>query len=180
MHEFMSVKRSRASVPLLRLFSVFLIASLMILPAGALAAPETAPASAALTNKVIFFASDGMRPDLMEQYAAQGAMPTYAALMAAGVRGNNGMVQAFPPNTGVGWYTMMTGTYPGEHGSTNNTYHRVGEGTFNNRTSFSAAGTLQADTLAAAAERAGKKVAQIDWVGGANSGIIGPTVDFVN
>src|SRR6185436_17668387 len=128
----------------------------------------------------VFFSSDGMRPDLMEKYAAQGAMPTYAALMAAGVRGDNGMVQAFPPNTGVGWYTMMTGTYPGEHGSTNNTYHRVGEGTFNNRTSFSALGTLQADTLAAAAERAGKKVAQIDWVGGANSGIIGPTVDFVN
>ena len=41
-------------------------------------------------------------------------------------------------------------------------------------------GTLQADTLAAAAERAGKKVAQIDWVGGANAGVIGPTVDFVN
>src|SRR5262249_39663953 len=36
------------------------------------------------------------------------------------------------------------------------------------------------DTLAAAAERAGKKVAQIDWVGGANAGIVGPTVDFAN
>ena len=49
-----------------------------------------------------------------------------------------------------------------------------------NRTSFSALGTLQADTLAAAAERTGKKVAQIDWVGGANAGVVGPTVDFVN
>jgi 2',3'-cyclic-nucleotide 2'-phosphodiesterase (5'-nucleotidase family)/predicted AlkP superfamily phosphohydrolase/phosphomutase len=181
------VGRSRGShrIPLLRLFSGLLILSLLILPAGALAAPpnaaETAPANAAaLTSKVIFFASDGMRPDLMEKYAAQGAMPTYAALMAAGVRGDNGMVQAFPPNTGVGWYTMATGTYPGEHGSTNNTYHRTGESNFNNRTSFSALGTLQADTLAAAAERAGKKVAQIDWVGGANAGIAGPTVDFVN
>src|SRR5678816_4352584 len=174
------VARSRAShrMPLLRLFSVLLILSLLVLPAGALAAPDNAPANAALANRVVFFSSDGMRPDLMEQYAAAGAMPTYAALMAAGVRGDNGMVQAFPPNTGVGWYTMMTGTYPGEHGSTNNTYHRVGESTFNNRTSFSAAGTLQADTLAAAAERAGKKVAQVDWVGGANSGIAGPTVDF--
>ena len=42
--------------------------------------------------------------------------------MDAGVTGDNGMVQAFPPNTGVGWYTMATGTYPAEHGSTNNTY----------------------------------------------------------
>jgi hypothetical protein len=75
---------------------------------------------------------------------------------------------------------MATGTYPSEHGSTNNTYHRTGEANFNNRTSFSALGTLQADTLAAAAERAGKKVAQIDWVGGANAAIAGPTVDFAN
>ena len=107
-------------------------------------------------------------------------MPTYQGLMQAGVIGANGMVQAFPPNTGVGWYTLATGTYPGEHGSINNTFHRVGEGNFNNRTSFSAAGVLQADTLAAAAERAGKKVAQVEWVGGANSGIAGPTVDFTN
>ena len=106
-------------------------------------------ASAALANKVIFFASDGMRPDLMERYAAAGAMPTYASLMANGARGNNGMTQGFPPNTGVGWYTLMTGTWPSEHGSTNNTYFRTGD-TFSNRTSFSAAGSLQADTLAAA------------------------------
>src|SRR5439155_19838001 len=90
------------------------------------------------------------------------------------------MTQAFPPNTGVGWYTMATGTYPGEHGSTNNTFFRSGEGNFNNRTSFSGAGVLQADTIAAAAERAGKKVAQVEWVGGAQAGIAGPTVDFAN
>ena len=179
MLDFMSVRRSRARLPLLRLFSALLIASL-ILPVGALAAPEAAPASAALTNKVIVFASDGMRPDLVDKYVAEGAMPTYKALIANGLKGDNGMLPAFPPNTGVGWYTMMTGTWPSEHGSTNNTYHRTGEGNFNNRTSFSGAGTLQADTLAAAAERAGKKVAQIDWVGGVQSNIAGPTVDFVN
>src|SRR5262249_51863766 len=71
-----------------------------------------------------------------------------------------------------------TGTYPSEHGSTNNTFHRTGESNFNNSTSFSTAGILQADTIANAAERAGKKVAQIEWVGGRNAGIAGPTVDF--
>lgn len=173
-------RKISSNVFLLRFFSTLLIVSLFMLPAGAFAAPDKAPVTAAAATKAIFFASDGMRPDLMEKYAASGDMPTYAQLMAQGVRGDNGMVQAFPPNTGVGWYTMATGTYPGEHGSTNNTYHRVGEGNFNNRTSFSTAGTLQADTLAAAAERAGKRVAQIDWVGGANANISGPTVDFVN
>ncbi len=137
-------------------------------------------AGPAQASRAIFFSSDGMRPDLMEKWAGQGFMPAYASLLQSGFRGANGMTQGFPPNTGVGWYTMMTGTWPGEHGSTNNTYHRVGEGNFNNRTSFSAAGSLQADTLAASAERAGKKVAQIDWVGGIQSGIAGPTVDFTN
>jgi 2',3'-cyclic-nucleotide 2'-phosphodiesterase (5'-nucleotidase family)/predicted AlkP superfamily phosphohydrolase/phosphomutase len=130
-------------------------------------------------DRVVMFASDGMRPDLMEKYAKAGFMPTYRELMKHGASGDNGMLQAFPPNTGVGWYTMATGTYPSEHGSTNNTYFRTGD-TFSNRTSFSAAGVLQADTIANAAERAGKKVAQIDWVGGAAANINGPTVDFTN
>jgi 2',3'-cyclic-nucleotide 2'-phosphodiesterase (5'-nucleotidase family) len=144
-------------------------------PAKTQAAKPPAPTA----QRVVLYSSDGMRPDLMQQYASEGAMPTYRALMAAGVKGANGMLQAFPPNTGVGWYTMATGTYPSEHGSTNNTFHRTGD-TFSNRTSFSGAGVLQADTLANAAERAGKKVAQIEWVGGRLAGITGPTVDFVN
>ena len=127
-------------------------------------------------DKVVLFSSDGMRPDLMERYAKAGFMPTYKKLMQHGITGRNGMVQAFPPNTGVGWYTMATGTYPSEHGSTNNTFHRTGDSSFNNSTSFSTAGILQADTIANAAERAGKKVAQIEWVGGRNAGIAGPTV----
>src|SRR5215212_9824714 len=130
-------------------------------------------------EKVVLFSSDGMRPDLMERYAKAGFMPTYKKLMKEGATGDNGMLQAFPPNTGVGWYTMATGTYPSEHGSTNNTFHRTGDA-FANSTSFSGAGVLQADTIANAAERAGKKVAQIDWVGGAAANIDGPTVDFTN
>ena len=181
MREISFIRRSRVldRVPLLRLFSLMLILSLLLAPVGAYAAPENHFTDLPLASKVIFFAADGMRPDLAEKYADEGEMPGFDLLMATGVRGDNGMLQGFPPNTGVGWYTLATGTWPGEHGSTNNTYHRVGEGNFNNRTSFSALGTLQADTLAAAAERAGKKVAQINWVGGANSGIAGPTVDFV-
>ncbi len=183
MHEFTYVKRSRAQMPLLRVFSVLLIASLMILPAGALAAPEGAPetaqAGAALTSKAIFFASDGMRPDLVDKYAGEGIMPTYADLMATGVKGENGLLQGFPPNTGVGWYTLATGTWPSEHGSTNNTFHRTGEGNFNNRTGLGSP-ILQADTLQQAAERAGKKVASVEWVGSRTHGLAGPVIDFRN
>ncbi|MGQ0848672.1 MAG: 5'-nucleotidase C-terminal domain-containing protein [Actinomycetota bacterium] len=134
----------------------------------------------AQTEKVILFASDGMRPDLMESYAALGIMPTYADVMATGVRGSNGLLQAFPPNTGVGWATLATGTYPSEHGSTNNTFHRTGESNFNNRTSFATTGILQADTIAQAAERAGKQVVAMEWVAarGYVPALQGPVVDF--
>jgi predicted AlkP superfamily phosphohydrolase/phosphomutase len=128
-------------------------------------------------SRVLFFVADGMRPDLMESYAGQGLMPSYLSLMELGVRGDHGLIQAFPPNSGVGWYTLATGAYPAQHGSTNNAFHQVGEN-FNNRISFLMPGVLQADTLALAAERAGRKVAQIHWVGGLNAEIAGPTVEF--
>ena len=160
--------------------ALVLLATSLAIPASAAKPPPSGP----LATKALFFAADGMRPDRVDQYAAEGVMPEMAHLMATGVKGLNGMQPGFPPNTGVGWYTMMTGTWPSEHGSTNNTYHRLGESNFNNRTSFSmlqgGLPTMQADTLAAAAERAGKKVAQIDWVGGVQSAIAGPTVDFTN
>ncbi|HXF98006.1 MAG TPA: alkaline phosphatase family protein [Gaiellaceae bacterium] len=52
-----------------------------------------------LAEKVVLFAADGMRPDLVDRYAAQGSMPTMAELMAEGVKGQNGLLQGFPPNT---------------------------------------------------------------------------------
>src|SRR6266545_1202292 len=79
------------------LASLAMVLALVIaIPAGAANGnkPSSGPPHA---DKVILFASDGMRPDLMEQYAAQGLMPTYTDLMANGVRGDNGLTQAFPP-----------------------------------------------------------------------------------
>jgi 2',3'-cyclic-nucleotide 2'-phosphodiesterase (5'-nucleotidase family) len=131
-------------------------------------------------NKVILFSSDGMRQDLAEKYAAEGLMPTYQDLLDDGVKArNNGMLQAFPPNTGVGWHTMATGTWPSEHGSTNNTFHRTG-GTFTSGTSFATTGVLQVDSIAQAAERAGKSVVAMEWVAarGYVPPLQGPVVDF--
>jgi 2',3'-cyclic-nucleotide 2'-phosphodiesterase (5'-nucleotidase family) len=167
--------RQGLSSALLGALLLSLVAVITVRPWSVQAAQPATP----LASKALFYASDGMRPDLVDKYSGQGAMPTYASLMQQGLKGDNGLIQAFPPNTGVGWYTLATGTWPSEHGSTNNTFFRAGDA-FNNRTSFSGAGVLQADTLAAAAERAGKKVAQVDWVGGASAGIAGPTVDFAN
>ena len=131
-------------------------------------------------EKVVMFASDGMRPDLMEKYAKAGVMPTYKELMKDGATGDNGMLQAFPPNTGVGWYTMATGTYPSEHGSTNNTFFRGGDA-FSNRTSFSGAPACSRRTRSRT-RPSGRARRSPRSTGSAASpaNIDGPTVDFTN
>jgi 2',3'-cyclic-nucleotide 2'-phosphodiesterase (5'-nucleotidase family) len=172
--------RSRVHVQtsLFRLFSFLLILALSLVPAGAFAASNQAPEKAPSQNPVIFFVSDGMRQDQAETYAAQGKMPAMANLLKKGAKAaDGGLLTQAPPNTGAGWYTLATGAWPAVTGSTNNTFHKNGA-PFNSSTSFSSAGVLQAESLAQSAERGGKKVAQIEWAGGANALINGPTVDY--
>lgn len=154
-------------------------AALALFGVGAAQPAHSASVTKPTAHSVIFFVADGMRPDLMEKYAASGTMPTYASLMRDGVRGENGLQQGFPPNTGVGWYNLATGTWPSEHGSTNNTFFRTGD-SFSNRTSSFTDGILQADTLPQAAERAGKTVVSVEWSGGRNlrPALQGPVVDY--
>jgi 2',3'-cyclic-nucleotide 2'-phosphodiesterase (5'-nucleotidase family)/predicted AlkP superfamily phosphohydrolase/phosphomutase len=157
------------------------VAIVSIGPGAATAGKKKPPQPSKPTvENVVLFAADGMRPDLVDRFAAKGAMPTMKKLMAKGVKGRNGLLQGFPPNTGVGWYTLSTGTWPAEHGSTNNTFHRTGEANFNNRTAFATTGILQADTIAQAAERADKSVVAVEWVGARNyvPALQGPVVDF--
>jgi 2',3'-cyclic-nucleotide 2'-phosphodiesterase (5'-nucleotidase family)/predicted AlkP superfamily phosphohydrolase/phosphomutase len=165
-----------------------LVGGVAVALAAAAGAASPAPHVAAARHPVVLFGSDGMRPDLMQRFAAAGAMPTYAALMRRGATGSNGLTQGFPPNTGQGWYTLATGAYPGVHGSTNNTF-------FDNRQQFTASDSfsfhgngaspgsdptnvLEAQSVASSAELAGRKVAQLEWTGGLNANIAGPTVDF--
>ena len=154
----------------------------LVVPISALAATTAQPplSSNPPAEKAVLFAADGMRPDLVDRYAAEGAMPTMKDLMQKGVKGRNGLLQGFPPNTGVGWATLGTGTWPGEHGSTNNTFHRTGEGNFNNSSSFAATGILQADHIAQSAERSGKTVVSVEWVAARSlvPALQGPVVDF--
>jgi hypothetical protein len=135
-------------------------------------------------RKLLFYVSDGMRQDAIERYADQGVVPGFRELLGKGAfASDHGLLTEAPPNTGAGWFTLATGAWPGVHGSTNNTFHINGGTTptaFTGSTSFSAANVLQAETLAQSAERGGKKVAQIEWVGGRSGAIQGPTLDFRN
>ena len=129
-------------------------------------------------DSMIFFAADGLRQDLVEQGARAGWLPAMARLLRSGAKaGDNGLLTQAPPNTGAGWFTLATGAWPAVTGSTNNTFHKNGA-TFTSRTAAFDEGVLQAETLAQAAERGGKKVVQIEWAGGRSGAINGPTVDY--
>ena len=137
-------------------------------------------------DKFLFFASDGLMQQSVEKYADQGVTPGFRDLLKHGAfASDHGLLTQAPPNTGAGWFTLATGAWPAVHGSTNNTFHKNGDpfgqtATHPGRTAAFDAGVLQAETLAQAAERGGKKVAQIEWAGGRGGAIDGPTVDFRN
>jgi 2',3'-cyclic-nucleotide 2'-phosphodiesterase (5'-nucleotidase family)/predicted AlkP superfamily phosphohydrolase/phosphomutase len=173
---------------------IIALATAVLTGSGAFAAVTAGTAAGAAAARpparhpVVLFSSDGMRPDLMQRYAGMGLMPTYASLMRHGATGDNGLTQGFPPNTGQGWYTLATGAGPGVHGSTNNTFFDNRQ-PFTSSTSFSfhgngaspgsdPANVLEAQSVASSAELAGRKVAQLEWTGGLNANINGPTVDY--
>jgi 2',3'-cyclic-nucleotide 2'-phosphodiesterase (5'-nucleotidase family) len=153
------------------------LANTVALPSGVVHAAVAAAAKPSASS-VILFSADGMRQDLVHRYVDEGFMPTYAQLLATGAEAaNSGILQAFPPNTGAGWHTLATGAWPGEHGSVNNIFHRGGEATFGTAANY--LGVLQADTLPQAAERAGRTVVSLEWVGSRyfSPVLVGPTVD---
>lgn len=130
-------------------------------------------------DKLLFFASDGLSQQRVAQYADDGVVPGFRDLLRHGAKASgSGLLTQAPPNTGAGWFTLTTGAWPAVHGSTNNTFHVNGQDFATRRTAAFDPGVLQAETLAQAAERGGKKVAQIEWAGGRGGAINGPTIDF--
>ena len=137
---------------------------------------------------VLFFVADGMRQDLVEQFASttgngrghgrHSDMPAMADLLKNGSSASDGgLLTQAPPNTGAGWYSLATGAWPGVTGSTNNTFHVNGQ-PFANRTAAFDAGVPQAESIGQSAERGGKKVVQFEYAGGGETAIQGPTVDY--
>ena len=156
-----------------------LLAALAVLAAAGTGPAATTGASGnGNDGGAIFFAADGLRQDTVESLAGQHLLPNLSRLLRNGARAaDGGLLTQAPPNTGAGWYSLATGAWPGVHGSTNNTFAINGQ-PFGNRTAAFDSGVVQAETLAQAAERGGKKVAQIEWAGGRVGAINGPTVDF--
>jgi 2',3'-cyclic-nucleotide 2'-phosphodiesterase (5'-nucleotidase family) len=167
-------------VPAMRNIALALVVAIALVGVSSGSAAAPSKSGGDRDHKLLFFASDGLVQDRVEKYADQGAVPGFRDLLKQGARASGGgLLTQAPPNTGAGWFTLTTGAWPGVHGSTNNTFHTSGQ-PFGNSTSAFGSGVLQAETLAQAAERGGKKVAQIEWAGGRGGTINGPTLDFRN
>ena len=167
--------------PSIRRSRPVLLLTLFVLLFAAVAAPVSAKQKPPKghDDNAVFFASDGMRQDLVAKYAGQGVMPTMKEFLKKGTSAaNGGLLTQAPPNTGAGWYSLATGAWPAVHGSTNNTFFTVGQAFTTARTAAFDPGVLQVETIAQSAERGGLKVAQVEWAGGKNATIQGPTIDF--
>lgn len=128
-------------------------------------------------RKALFFVSDGMRQDLVEQFAAEGVMPAMAELLREGVRGGNGVLPPMPTNTGAGWATLLTGAWSGKHGSINNTFHMPGDPVNVGHRGFSA-DLLEAETIVQATERQGLRTLTFEWPSTIPSRVRGPVVSY--
>ncbi len=158
---------------------LLLLPAVLALVGSALAVPAAAYEPAPGVDGAVFFAADGLRQDIVARYAGQGRLPTMASFLKGGTKAAaDGLLTEAPPNTGAGWYSLATGAWPGVHGSTNNTFH-INGAPFANRTSAFDANVLQAESIAQSAERGGLKVAQVEWAGGRNATINGPTIDYM-
>ena len=165
-------------ITLVAVIAATALAGLAAGAANSAAVKTTKDKPKASIERAVFFAADGMRQDIVERYAKQGLMPTMSEFLKKGTSAKgNGLLTQAPPNTGAGWYSLATGAWPGVHGSTNNTFHRNGQ-PFGNRTAAFDANVLQVESIAQSAERSGLKVAQVEWAGGRNATIDGPTIDF--
>jgi 2',3'-cyclic-nucleotide 2'-phosphodiesterase (5'-nucleotidase family) len=170
-----SIRRHRSLCHVGLLASLVLLLTVLTIPATPAGASKHDDDE---RSPVLFFASDGMRQDLVEKYAERGAVPGFRDLLRKGVKASDdGLLTQAPPNTGAGWFSLATGAWPAVTGSTNNTFH-INGAPFGNRTTAFDAGVLQAETIAQSAERGDLKVAQIEWAGGRSGATQGPTLDF--
>ncbi|HEX2281293.1 MAG TPA: alkaline phosphatase family protein, partial [Thermomicrobiales bacterium] len=143
--------------------SLVLAAHSSLLP-GAVGAQEATPgAIGSGGGPVLLFNSPGMRPDLVEAFAAEGALPALADLRAAGAAADGGLLAPFPATPATSLATMLTGAWPAEHGVVGDRFFRTGTPDFADFATWTDPGLIQADTLPQAVERAGKQVVAIGW-----------------
>lgn len=143
-------------------------------PVGSGPTPQPVPPN---TQPGLFFVADGMRQDLVERYAAEGALPVMAAMLRDGVHGRDGVVPPLPANTGAGWTTLATGAWSGKTGAINNVLHMPGDPVNVGRPGFGA-DLVEVETIVQAAERQGLRTLTFGWASALPATCAGPVVSY--
>ena len=65
-------------------------------------------------QKVLVLGIDGMDPDLLDGFMAEGKLPNFARLAETG--SYKRLTTSIPPQSPVAWSTIITGLNPGSHG----------------------------------------------------------------
>ena len=154
-----------------------LVFAAVVLTGGAIAARE---AKVPLTEKVILFAADGMRPDLVDKYAAAGRHADDGRPHEGRSQGEERSASGLSAQHRSGLGDARHGNVAGHPRLDEQHLLRPGPEFVTGSTSFAAPGILQADTIAQAAERAGKSVVSMEWVAARSytPALQGPVVDF--
>ena len=92
------------------LLSISLAAPAPLVLSAATAQQGTPVAGNVGEGPVLLFAAPGMRTDLIETFAAEGAVPSMADMLETGARASGGLLNPFPATTGVSLSTLLTGT----------------------------------------------------------------------
>jgi len=131
-----------------------------------------------LARKVMVVGMDGLMPEMVERFVAEGALPTMGRLIREGTF--SPMLSAPPVDTPTNWTSLATGAWPGTHGVNSFCIHEHGQpwgvenyvrfrwnifSRFPNRPPAYLNRFCQAEYIWQAAERAGKRCILVNWPG---------------
>ena len=168
-----------------RFRSVALLSALAVLlvlvgpAAGKPTAAASTAAEKAKTDTAVLFAADGLRQDIVARYAAQGLLPTMSRVPQERNLGDR--QRAADPGAAEHGRGLVQPRHRRLAGRPRlHEQHVPHQRPARSRTATTAfdPNVLQAESIAQSAERGGLKVAQVEWAGGRNASIQGPTIDF--
>ena len=116
------------------------------------------------TKRVLHIGMDGMNLPLLRRFAAEGALPTFSALMARG--SVNRVMPAIPAWTPTNWATMATGASPGTHGLGGWSVRRRSDAWSEHRLDSWHSDAMTAETIWEVADQAGLKTLVNFWPSG--------------
>ena len=147
------------------MLSLFLAVPSSLFPAAVGAQEATPLASDSAGDRSCSLMLPACAPIWSSRLPPRAHCRRWPTCMAEGAIADGGLRAPFPATTGANQATLLTGTWPAEHGVVGDRFFRTGSPDFADFATWTDPGLIQADTLPQAAERAGKQVVSVGWEG---------------